>query len=33
MILTKKLGYLEFCYEKSIEILFFFFRKSYLNAN
>ena len=28
MILRKKLGYLEFCYEKSIEILFFFFSEA-----
>ena len=32
MILRKKLRYLEFCYEKSIEIMFFFLG-SYLNAN
>ena len=33
MLLRKKLRYLEFCYEKSIEIMFFFFLGSYLNAN
>ena len=31
MIFRKKLGYLEFCYEKSTEIMFFL--RSYLNAN